>query len=203
MGRKALTRKEQMMKKNLRLWLAVLTVCLLLFTAGCGASEDATEAPSATAISGAEELDDGREVGGYASGAIGDTMTNVFFAYSVNDAYLAAEYEGEVPEEGYVWLVAEITVKNISDETLPMYSDDFQVQWGEGDEDYGFPIAKFSSAQMEDEYELPEGESVTKLVVYEVPLLEGENEYSISYLEYYDDDVEGNVFFVYFDLSMS
>lgn len=186
------------MKKSL--WIAVVMVCMLILTAGCG-STPASDS-SGTVIVGAEKLDDGREVGGYADGRIGDTLSNTFFAYSVDKAHLATEYEGKTPEAGNAYLVAEITVKNLYGEPLPMWADDFQVQWGEEDEDYGYPVAKFSDSQMEDEYELAKGETVTKVIVYEVPIPEDENEYSISYLEYYEDDVEGNTFFVYFDLSM-
>ncbi len=186
------------MKKSL--WIAVIMVCLLVFVTGCG-STPAAETPQ-TLITGAEKLEDGRETGGVAEGRLGDTLANNFFAYSVNKAYLAAEHEGKAPAAGHAYLVAEITVKNIYGEPLPMWADDFQVQWGEGDEDYGFPLTGFSDSQMAEEYELAKGETITKNVVYEVPIPEDENEYSISYLEYYEDDVEGNVFFIYFDLSM-
>lgn len=50
------------------------------------------------------------------------------------------------------------------------------------------------------EYELRRFESRDGLLVYEVP--EGENYFSISYLEIYEDNTEGDVFFVYFNADL-
>jgi hypothetical protein len=120
----------------------------------------------------------------------------------VNDVAFVDEYEGGKPEKGYVYLAAKMTVQSAFDEPITMWSSDFLIQWGDGDNDYGYPIAKTADAQaqMDDEYSLAVDESVTKTVVYEVPLHEGTNEYTISYQEYYEDDVEGNTFFITFTL---
>jgi hypothetical protein len=139
--------------------------------------------------------------GGYYEGVLGDTLENVFFAFSVDDAYLTNRFEGETPAAGMVFLVTEITVTNVLDEIIPMYSDDFQAQWGEGDEDFGYPIPKFHPSQMEDEYGLVAADTITGLCVYEVPRPEARQEYSISYMELYDDGYEGDVFFIFFDLA--
>jgi hypothetical protein len=181
-----------------------LAPALILSATGCSIlsllpAGDASSA-SSTIVTDASEIEDGRTTGGYADGRLGDTLVNEFFSYCVNSAELVYEYEGAEPAAGNIFLVAEITVKNVWGDPIPMFSSDFQVQWGEGDYDYGTPVDKFADAQMEDEYEMPRGQTVTADVVYEIPLLVGANEYSISYLEIYDDDVEGNVFFIYFDL---
>ena len=46
------------------------------------------------------------------------------------------------------------------------------------------------------EYELGIGKSINGLLVFEVPA--GNKDFSISYLEMFDDDTTGDVFFVYF-----
>lgn len=148
----------------------------------------------------ASVAEDGRETGGYVDGRLGDTMQNVFFAFTVDKVELASEYGGQAAPDGSSYIVAEITVKNTFGEALPLWYDDFQIQWGEGDEDYGYAIEPFTDDQMPLEYEMKKGESITKTHVFEVPTLEGKNEYSISFLEYYEDGFTGNVFFVYFDL---
>lgn len=141
---------------------------------------------------------------GYAEGTFGDTMHTVFFEYTVNSAYLCDEYEGYEPSEGNVFLVADVTVHNPYKNTVPMYDTDFQVQWdSDADDAFGYPITAYMEADeiinddvLPTEYEVRRFEDRNGVLVYEVP--EGEKYFSISYLEVYDDDSEGNVFFVYF-----
>lgn len=142
---------------------------------------------------------------GYAEGGLGDVMNTYFFTYTVNSAYVCEQYESYVPEEGFDLLVAEISVKNISNDTITMYDTDFQVQWGDDTNDDAFdvPITYYvdtdeiiSDDIFPYEYELKKKESKTGLLVFEVP--EGRTEYSISYMEYFSDDTSGDTFFVYF-----
>ena len=86
-----------------------------------------------------------------------------------------------------------------------MYDTDFQIQWNsDGADDYDFPITAYvdpvSDEQLESTYELGINEEVTGLLVYEVPT--GEKDFSISYLELFDDESEGDVYFVYFTAQM-
>lgn len=139
--------------------------------------------------------------GGYGEGRMGDTMKTYFFDYTVNSAYLCDEFNGYVPAEGNRLLVAEVTVKNTFNESIIMYDTDFQVQWNStGEDDYDFPITFYadpvSEEQLPAEYELGINKDRTGLLVFEIP--EERKDFSISYLELFDDDSEGNVFFVFF-----
>ena len=157
-------------------------LCLLIL-AGCGEKE-------------------GYASDGYAEGRMGDTMHTCFFDYTVNSAYLCDEYEGYTAvQDGFCLLVADVTVKNTFQETIPMFDSDFQVQWGDDDPDaFDFPITYYGDAvsenQLPTEYDLAIDETQSGLLVYEVP--EGEKDFSISYLEAFEDGSEGDVFFVYF-----
>lgn len=139
---------------------------------------------------------------GYAEGRIGDVMRTYFFDYTVNSAYTCKEFEGYTPAEGNKLLVAEITVKNTDRSTVTMYDTDFQIQWGDDDDDdaYDAPITYYSDAvsddQLPEEYDLSVNEERTGLLVFEVP--EDSKDYSISYLEQFSNETEGDVFFVYF-----
>lgn len=178
-------------------------LCMATLLTGCDVNSMLPNRKKTSAeadLVGATILDDGRKVGGYMDGRIGDTLPNAFFSYTVNDAYITGEFEGQVPAEGMSFLVAELSVKNTFGAELDMWSSDFQLQWGEEDTDFGYPIEFFHESQMPDEFSMKKGETTTKLCVYEIPTPDAEIEYSISFLEYYADDVEGNVFFVYFDL---
>lgn len=186
------------MKKLLTILLAV---CLLASLAACGQGGAGSSAGGATAasVAGASVADDGRETGGYAEGKIGDRMPNEFFAFTVLSAEKVNEYAGYTAADGMTLIVAEIKVENIFGDTVPMFSSDFQIQWGsDGEDDYEYPLEKYADDLMEDAYDLPKKESVTAKVVYEIPA--DTSEYSISYMEIYEDDFEGNVYFVYFSL---
>ena len=81
-----------------------------------------------------------------------------------------------------------------------MFDTDFQLQWGDdADDAYAFPVAtseKILDDQLPEEYELKVKESTTGVLIFEAP--EGNEDFSLSFLEYYEDNSEGNLFFVYF-----
>ena len=175
------------MKK--RIWLAVMVVLCLSMMGGCSVINR---------VIGGE----GYAVDGYAEGRLQDTMHTYFFDYTVNAAYLCDAYEGYQPsKEGYQLLVTDVTIKNTFHTSIPMYDTDFQVQWGsDDDEAYSVPITYYSEAvseqQLPAEYDLAIDETRSGLLVFEVPA--GLQDFSVSYLEAFDDGTEGDVFFVYF-----
>lgn len=150
----------------------------------------------------------GSKTGGDGSGAAqGDgAQHTTFFDYAVNDAYLCDSFETYTPAEGNEMLVVEVSVTNTFGESIEMYDLDFQAQWsGEGDEDYAWPITfdgtetgtqTLRDDQLPAVYQLADGETRTGLLVYEVPA--GESEFSVSYMEYFDDDSTGDTYFIYF-----
>lgn len=137
----------------------------------------------------------------------GAAMKTYFFTYTVNSAYVCSEFEGYQPAEGNRLLVADVTVKNTFDSEIEMYDTDFQAQWGEDGEDaFSVPITYDGSEegldvltdnQLPGIYPLAKGESKTGLLVFEVPADSG-LDYSISYMEAFDDDTTGESFFVNF-----
>ena len=141
---------------------------------------------------------------GYAEGKLGDTMRNSFFDYTVNSAYLCDTYSDYTPQSGYELLVADVTVKNVFGETITMFDNDFQVQWNSDANDaYDCPVTYYlaegtslGDEVLPGEYDLAKDESRTGLLVFEVPA--GEKEFSISYMEYFEDDSTGDTFFVFF-----
>lgn len=173
---------------------ALLAALLVLALAGCG-SKDSEEAANEVY---AED--------GYGEGRMGDTMHTYFFDYTVNSAYVCGTYEGYIPADGNELLVAEVTVKNASAQSIPMWDDDFQAQWNEegNDDAYSWPITEdvepVSSEQLPAEYDLAAEEERTGLLVFEVPA--GNQDFSISYRELFDNGTAegepGDTFFVFF-----
>lgn len=179
----------------------LLTAVMAITLAGCGApaSNDNPEAGNSS----------GSQVGypdedGYAEGHLKDTMHTYFFDFTVNSAYTCSQYETYTPQEGNELVVAEITVKNTTSKNVTMYDSDFQMQWNDPAEDaYEFPITFYlestdvlSKEMLPYEYTLASKESRTGLLVYEIPT--GNTEVNISYLEEFDNDTSGSVYFVYF-----
>nr|WP_325212049.1 hypothetical protein [uncultured Oscillibacter sp.] len=188
------------MKRLLSLTLALL---LLLTLAACGGgSGDGGPDRSGGAGSGEVQAEDG-----YAEGRVGDLMHSYFMDFTVNGAYTAAEYHGHAAPEGMKVLVVNMTIKNTFNESLPMYDDDFQGQWSASSEtdEFAWPITEaedgsdldtVAEEQFPAEYELAVNESRTGDLVFDVPA--DEKDFSISHLELFDDDSEGDTFFVFF-----
>lgn len=165
------------MRMKKRNWILAMALVLMLGLTGCGGS--------------GEEYEEGR---------IGDVMHDQFFDFTVNSVFTCDTYEGYTPEAGRQLLVAELTVKNTFNETIPMFDTDFQAQWNDKeDQDNAFsnPIETIVSGdQMEAEYNLAVDEERTGLLIFEVP--EDLQDFSIVYLEEFDDDTTGNLYQVYF-----
>ena len=98
--------------------------------------------------------------------------------------------------QGYMLVDAVVLTKNVFTETIEMYDTDFQIQWGDGEEDYGYPIAALDDTMIPETYELGRAESKEYHCVYEVP--EGSTDFSISvsytHLDVYKRQVMDNSF---------
>lgn len=145
-----------------------------------------------------DKTDSEREEQSYYSGRVGDHMRNVFFEYTVNSVEYPDSYGDITPADGNQLILADVTVRNVFSQTLPMSIYDFQIQWGEGDKDFGYQAEGLAGDNlMPDQYQLLRGASESYKLLYEVPA--DTTEFSISYLEVWDDNTEGDVFFVYFE----
>lgn len=138
---------------------------------------------------------------GYAEGRIGTTFETAFFNYSVDDVKYISEYEGLKPAEGMQLIDATITVTNTFGDEMPLFYDDFQVQWhdlGQEEEFFGYgTLIPGSTTLIPEEMVLKRAETFTGHVVYEVPA--EAKEFSISFLELFEDGAEGDVFFTWFE----
>lgn len=135
---------------------------------------------------------------GFAEGRMGDVMRTAFFDFTVDSAYTCTELDTYIPSEGNQLLVADISIKNTSTYSMPMFDTDFQAQWGgTGDEDYSLPVTDpVVDSQAPESYEIPIDGTVTYTHVFEVPA--DSKDFSISFQEYYENGETGDVFFVYF-----
>ncbi len=197
-----------------RLLPALLAMLMILVLVGCGGKDSGQ---SGGGKSGDSSNKSGDNIGsgggdvyaedGYGEGRLGDTMHTYFFNFTINSAYTCGEFAGYTPAAGNQLLVVDATVKNTVTSSVEMYDTDFQAQWqGESDEDFRFPITTdpesyeeldpLTDDQLPGTYDLGVNAERTGLLVYEVPA--GLKDFSISYLEAFEDGDEGDVFFVFF-----
>ena len=180
-------------KLTAQLTAAALAGALALSLAGCDKLPGVD-----TMTTGASVAEDGRETGGYVVGEVGEKLTTQFFSFSVDSVESTDRCGDAAAGEGTTLVVAEITVKNTFGETIPMFSSDFVLYYGAGDEDYCFPVEAAGDGLMELEYELAKDEEITAKVAYEVP--EDADSFSLLYLEVYEDDFVGNAYYVDFEV---
>lgn len=184
-----------------RLCSLLLALLLLLALAACG-GDSGDSGGSSGAGSGEVRAEDG-----YAEARIGDLVHSYFMDFTVNGAYTTAAYHGHTAPEGMKVLVVEMTIKNTFNESLPMYDDDFQGQWSASSEtdEFAWPITEgedggdldaVAEEQLPAQYELAVNETRTGTLVFDVPA--DEKDFSISHLELFDDNSEGDTFFVFF-----
>ena len=179
---------------------AALTAMMVLSLAGCGKTGIADEGNNwveADENITATELEDGTF---YYEGAMGSTMKTAWFDYSIDSAYYTTEeLGGYAPAEGNELVVVELTLKNTFGQSVPMGYGDFDLEWGNGDDDFSYPIIESESIvddQFPSEYELEAKETRTGYLVFEAP--EGTENFGVGFIELYENDTEGNGFWVYF-----
>lgn len=188
------------MKKQL-LSCACLFMTLLLLVTGCSslpAVPDNSEAQSSAPVSSTPESSadsDSSEMQFY-DGRIGDTLSTAFFDFTVDSVDLT---DAVAAEEGMMVLDVVITVKNTFGEEIPMFYNDFQMQYGEGDYDCCYSLIEDTLPEntVPERYGLKRAETVSYHYYYPVP--EDATEFAIAYLEVYEDDSTGDAFFIYFE----
>ena len=160
------------MKRSVRiLSLALSLVMVLAVVAGCGKPQS--------------------EAG------LNEPLKNKFFEYTVLSAAKVDSYGDYTPtKEGMTLLQTEVKVKNVFLEAIPMGDADFQIQWGEGDEDFAYSVDPFDDRMMPLEYQLEKKEEATYILLFEVPA--DVSDFAMVYLEEFDDGSTGDFFSVKF-----
>lgn len=140
--------------------------------------------------------------GGDQEGAVGETMSNAWFDFTVDSAQAVDSYEGYTAGEGEKLVVVDVTMRNTFTQSVPMSSYDFQLFWEDisDDDDRCFALPSYCQAQLPDSYELAVDEERAGALVYEVP--REETDFQFMFLEIIDDGSEegstGDLFTVSF-----
>lgn len=154
--------------------LCVLTLVAALLLAGCGES-------NASARAKADE-----------------TVHTALFDFTCGQAEVIDVYKSISIPEGDKLVQFQISVTNTSEETYPIYKDDFQLQWGNGDDDFCVGCEPEDDVMLPDVTNLAPGESVSGLIVAKIPT--DASTLTVAYQENYEDGSNANAYFV--DLSL-
>lgn len=126
--------------------------------------------------------------------AAGDTASTALFDYSVTGTEVLDTYPGiEIPEGQKLirlWLV----VKNTSQQSYSMFAQDFQIQWGSGDEDYTTCLDAVDGTMIPDSYALEPGKSHQGAMLVLVP--QDCTEVTVAYQEMHADGSRGTAYFL-------
>ena len=132
---------------------------------------------------------------------VGDTVSTSWFDYTVTSAESADTYEGYTASDGNKLVVVNLTMTNTFNESVPMFDTDFQLGWGEyNDDEMAFPVPPYCDAQLPVEYYLSIDETRDGVLVYEVP--SDVRDFTFAFLEVFDNGTdegeEGDLFMTYF-----
>ncbi len=168
-------------------------VCALFIFTGCS-NFKSNLSETITPID-QEITNDERTYDGVAEGRIGDTLQTEWFTFKVNEVNFLEEFAGYVPESGRELVLVNLTLKNIFGIPLPFYSSEFSLIF---DEELADPLIIDIDTVAPEKFELKRGEIVTYNFIYEIPK-ENNGQYSIAYVEVYEDDLIGDYYYVYFE----
>lgn len=193
-----------------RVLLVLLSIVLLMSLTGCSIlrSVIGNQAGGDSQTSGDSQTDDdkngfgemaskilksqGRTYDELYTGQMGETLTNSFFEFKIDSAKLLTELAGYLPEtDGNKFLVADVEVTNIFEETIPVGNYDFYVLWNGGED---IPYNASFDWMYPDDAELAVGETLSGKLVFEIP--PDAEDVMIGYTEIWDDEFEGNIYLV-------
>ena len=127
-----------------------------------------------------------------------ETVHTALFDFTCGQASTLDEFGSlEIPE-GNKLVQFHMTVTNTSDETYEIFKDDFQMQWGDGDDDFGIAMYPLTTDMFPIETELAPGDSVEGDMMVYVPT--DAATLTVAYQEILGNGNDGNNFFV--DLSL-
>lgn len=144
---------------------------------------------------------DGRDYGKNFTAEIGETQKNTFFSLSVDKAVRLSSLAGYLPSEGFDYLAVSVSVKNISDKTIPMGVGDFVIRWADGDDGKDVPFTmegednSYGFTDYPDSFELTPAGGDSKFsgwLYFEIP--KDAMDVKLEYLEVYDDEFEGSTY---------
>ena len=127
-----------------------------------------------------------------------ETVHTALFDFTCGQPETIEKFGNIAIPEGDKLVQFHISVTNTSDETYDIFKDDFQLQWGDGDNDFGVALESVNDLMMPDATELVPGEAHVGQMLVAVP--QNTTTLTVAYQEILESGEDGNNFFV--DLSL-
>ena len=127
-----------------------------------------------------------------------ETVHTTLFDFTCGQAEVIDSYKSISIPDGDKLVQFQISVTNTSEDTYPIYKDDFQLQWDDGDDDFCVGCEPEDDVMLPDVTNLAPGESVSGLIVAKIPA--DASTLTVAYQENYEDGSNANAYFV--DLSL-
>ncbi len=124
--------------------------------------------------------------------ALINEFQTLFFTCKVNEIELPGKEVGDyIVEEDAQFIILHVTIKNITNEILNMYNDDFMICFDEdgpyeSEQNFGVPY------QFPDEYALKPAEEIKGKIIFIISA--NTKKIQFRYTEYYDDESEGKTY---------
>ena len=93
----------------------------------------------------------------------------MLFDFTVSDQETLDSYPGIDIPDGQKLVRFFLKVSNTSDQSYTMFGQDFQIQWGEGDNDFGTCLEAVDDLMMPHSYQLDPGNSYSGMMLVLVP----------------------------------
>ena len=116
------------------------------------------------------------------------------FDFTVSDPQTLESYSSIAIPDGEKLVSMNLTVNNTSEQSYTMFAQDFQIQWGDGDEDFGTCLAAIDDDMVPYSYALGPGKSYTGTMLVFVP--EDCNQLTVAYQEMKANGDKATAYFV-------
>ncbi len=137
----------------------------------------------------------GRSTGNIYTAGVGEAVQNAFFTMTVDKVEKVSEVEGYgTGIDGMDFLILDVTIQNTFGDVIDMFTSDFTVEWGTGDEDWDPGFVKSFEDQLEDEWTMADGETVSGKLYFAVPA--EKEEFRLAYTEVWADSFIGDTYLV-------
>lgn len=139
------------------------------------------------------------------SAGMDEVLSTYWFNFLVDEAYTCASYGDYTAPEGQQLLVVHIFLLNTTENSVPMFDDDFSVYWTNTEEDgVSYPLstgeeyavrphidALLSELQLPEYYEIPVSAAVEGEMIFQIPTDYDEEIGLFLYFEEYFDNNNG------------